>query len=112
MRKDSLVPVFHLANPGKFLRFSEKLMPWFGIAAAIAFTFGLYLAFYKSPPDYQQGENVRIMYVHVPAAWMSLMLYAAMALVAGIGLVLRHALTDIFCVAAAPVGAVFTSICL
>ena len=55
------------ANPGKFMRLSEKLTPWFGVASIIAFATGLYLALIASPPDYQQGETVRIMYIHVPA---------------------------------------------
>ncbi len=94
------------ANPGKFMRLAERLMPLFGAAALASFATGLYLALAASPPDYQQGETVRIMYIHVPAAWTGLMLYVAMASAAGVGLVARHALADIFCVAAAPVGAV------
>src|ERR1700691_1043560 len=100
------------ANPRQFTRLAEKLMPWLGAAALIAFAFGLYLALIASPPDYQQGETVRIMYIHVPAAWMGLMLYVAMAVAAGTGLVARHALADVFCVAAAPVGAVLVALCL
>lgn len=87
-------------------------MPWMGIAAGLAFACGLYLALFDSPPDYQQGETVRIMYVHVPAAWMGLMLYVAMAAAAGIGIVARHTLADIFCKAAAPVGATLVALCL
>ncbi|MGE3624239.1 MAG: heme ABC transporter permease [Bdellovibrionales bacterium] len=106
------MPLFLFANPGKFLRLAERLMPWFGIAAFLCFAAGIYLALFASPADYRQGETVRIMYIHVPAAWIGLMLYVAMAAAAGVGLVLRHALADIFCVAAAPVGAVFTALCL
>ena len=106
------MPISTFANPGKFLRFADRLLPWLGIAALASFAAGIYFALYASPPDYQQGETVRIMYVHVPAAWMSLMLYVAMAGAAGVGLVLRHRLTDVFCVAAAPVGAVLTLVCL
>src|ERR1700743_95527 len=100
------------ANPGKFMRLAEKLTPWFGVASILFFAMGLYLALAASPPDYQQGETVRIMYVHVPAAWVGLMLYVTMGLFAGVGLVARHALADIFCVAAAPVGATLVGICL
>jgi heme exporter protein C len=100
------------ANPGQFIRLAAALLPWFSLAALVSFAAGLYLALWNSPPDYQQGETVRIMYVHVPAAWAGVMLYVAMALAAGVGLVARHALADIFCVAAAPVGAVLVALCL
>src|SRR5579862_491352 len=99
------MPISQFANPGKFSRFADRLMPWLGIAAIVAFSIGLYFALYASPPDYQQGETVRIMYLHVPAAWMSLMLYVMMAIAAGTGFVMRHTLADIFCIATAPVGA-------
>src|ERR1700733_6799502 len=100
------------ANPGKFLRLADKLMPVFSVAAVAAFAVGLYYALYASPPDYQQGETVRIMYVHVPAAWTGLGLYVAMAVAAAIGIVSRHMIADVFCVAAAPVGAVLVALCL
>jgi heme exporter protein C len=82
------------------------------MAASVCFAYGLYYALWNSPPDYQQGETVRIMYVHVPAAWAGLLLYSAMAVAAGIGLVARIALMDVFCVAAAPVGAALVGLCL
>jgi heme exporter protein C len=100
------------ANPGQFLRLADRIIPFCGIAALIAFSFGIYFALFNSPPDYQQGETVRIMYIHVPAAWVGLMLYVAMAIAAGTGLVARHALADVFCVAAAPVGASLVGLCL
>lgn len=100
------------ANPGKFLHLATFLMPWLASIALLLFGAGLYFALWDSPPDYQQGETVRIMYVHVPAAWMGMMIYAAMALAAAVGLIARHTLADIFCVAAAPVGAVLVALCL
>jgi len=100
------------ANPAQFSRLAQILMPIVGCGAVMACGVGLYLALFASPPDYQQGETVRIMYVHVPAAWIGMALYMAMAVAAGIGLVARHALADIFCRAAAPVGAVLVGICL
>ena len=100
------------ANPGQFARLAENLMPWLAGLSLLFFGLGLYFALFNSPPDYQQGETVRIMYVHVPAAWMGMMIYAAMAVAAAIGLVARHALADIFCVAAAPVGAILVALCL
>jgi heme exporter protein C len=101
-----------LANPRQFTRLADRLLPWLAAAALGCFGYGLYLGLFASPPDYQQGETVRIMYIHVPAAWMGMMLYTAMAIAAGTGLVTRHALTDVFCVAAAPVGAVLVALCL
>jgi len=100
------------ANPANFIRLADRLLPVLGVGAVVAFTLGLYYALFASPPDYQQGETVRIMYVHVPAAWVGMGLYVYMAVAAGIGLVSRHALADVFCVAAAPVGAVLVAICL
>ena len=71
---------FHrFANPRRFLRLADALMPWLGGLTALGFATGLYLALWASPPDYQQGETVRIMYVHVPAAWMSMLVYVVVA---------------------------------
>src|ERR1700722_6340701 len=91
------------ANPGQFLQLARWLIPFLAVATVVEFGLGLYLALAASPPDYLQGETVRIMYIHVPAAWIGLMLYVAMAIAAGTGIVARHALADVFCVAAAPV---------
>lgn len=100
------------ANPGKFLRLSGKMIPWLAALGGVSFALGLWHALVVSPPDYQQGETVRIMYLHVPAAWCGLALYTAMAFAAGTGIVARHALADTFCIAAAPIGALFTALCL
>lgn len=100
------------ANPARFMRLSAILLPWSVGATVLLLAAGLYLALWASPPDYQQGETVRIMYVHVPAAWMALFVYANMAAAAAVGLVWRHPLADLFCKAVAPVGAGFTAICL
>lgn len=94
-----------LANPTRFSRMAALMLPlaiWLGLAAAAA---GLYYGFFNSPPDYQQGETVRIMYIHVPAAWMALGGYLAMAICAVFTLVWRHPLADIACRAMAPTGA-------
>jgi heme exporter protein C len=101
-----------LANPARFLRIARVVLPWSAGATGILLLAGLYLALLGSPPDYQQGEAVRIMYVHVPAAWMSLSVYAAMAAASAVGLVWRHPLAELFTKAAAPIGAAFTAICL
>ena len=100
------------ANPAQFTRLADRAMPICALGALVTFTLGLYYALFNSPPDYQQGETVRIMYIHVPAAWAGMGLYVAMAIAAGVGLVARHALADVFCVAAAPVGAVLVALCL
>ena len=101
-----------LAHPGAFMRVSARLLPVLAAGAAGLAAWGLYLAWFASPADYQQGETVRIMYIHVPAAWLSLMIYGIMAVAALGTLVWRHPLADVAQRAAAPVGAAFTLTCL
>jgi len=100
------------ANPTRFLRLANAILPWSAAVTVLTLTAGFALALVVSPPDYQQGEAVRIMYVHVPAAWMAMFVYANMAIAAAVGLVWKHPLADLFCQAAAPLGAGFTLICL
>ncbi len=100
------------ANPAQFTRLADAFLPFLTVGAVIAFIIGLYYALFNSPPDYQQGETVRIMYVHVPSAWVGMGLYVAMAVAAAVGLVQRHALADVFCVATAPIGATIVALCL
>ena len=100
------------ANPTRFLRLANAILPWSTALAAVAVAAGLYFAFAASPPDYQQGQTVRIMYVHVPAAWMAMFAYACVAVASAIGLVWRHPVAHVLARAAAPVGACFTLICL
>ncbi|MGA0596959.1 heme ABC transporter permease [Enterovirga sp. CN4-39] len=101
-----------LANPATFMRLSGYALPPLAIAAALLGAYGLYLAFLASPADYQQGETVRIMYIHVPAAWLALFFYSIMAVSALGTLVWRHPLADVSQRAAAPIGAAFTLVCL
>ncbi len=101
-----------LANPTRFMELSARLMPWLTAAAAILLVYGLYLAFFASPADYQQGETVRIMYIHVPCAWLSMMIYGLIALSSFGLLVFRHPLADVSAKAAAPIGAAFTFLAL
>jgi heme exporter protein C len=101
-----------LANPTKFLAFAAKVQPWLIAATAILLAAGLYLAFFASPPDYQQGDAVRIMYIHVPSAWLSMFGYGLMALAALGTLVWRHPLADVTAKSAAPIGAAFTFLAL
>ncbi|MGY6569901.1 MAG: cytochrome c biogenesis protein CcsA, partial [Salinarimonas sp.] len=84
-----------LANPGFFMRWSGRLLPWFAGATVLVFTTGLYMSFFMAPPDYQQGETIRIMYIHVPSAWMALFLYTMMSISAIGTLVWRHPLADV-----------------
>ena len=100
------------ASPANFKRLSDRVLPWFAGGAALCLVTGLYLALFESPPDYQQGESVRIMYVHVPSAWMAMFVYANLALAAAASLVWRHPLADVAGRAMAPVGAAFTFLCL
>ncbi|MGQ9364754.1 heme ABC transporter permease [Azospirillum sp. ST 5-10] len=100
------------ANPARFLRLASAIQPWAAGTAVVFLAAGLYLGLFDSPPDYQQGETVRIMYVHVPAAWMALFIYVNMAAAAAVALVWKHPLADLFAKAAAPVGAGFTAVCL
>ena len=100
------------ANPGRFARLARAALPWFAAAAALLFAIGLWLALVASPPDYQQGESVRIMYVHVPAAWMALFVYMAMAAAGAAALIWRHPLAGIAARAASPIGAGFTAIAI
>jgi heme exporter protein C len=100
-----------LANPTRFLDLSGRLMPWLAGLSALMLAAGLYLAF-TAPEDFQQGITVRIMYIHVPFAWLAMMCYSLMALSALGTLVWRHPLADVSLKAAAPIGAVFTALAL
>ena len=100
------------ANPARFMRLSGTVLPWAAAGTAVATAVGLYLALFVAPPDYQQGETVRIMFIHVPSAWMALFSYVAMAAAAACGLIWRHPLADLAAREIAPVGAAFTLLCL
>jgi heme exporter protein C len=100
------------ANPARFMRLSATALPWCAGFSAAVIAVGLYLALFVAPADYQQGEAVRIMYVHVPSAWMALNIYLFVALASGVALVWRHPLAEIAARAAAPIGAAFTFVCL
>ena len=100
------------ANPARFLRISNIVLPWAAGATVVLMIVGLYLSLFASPADYQQGDTVRIMYIHVPSAWMALFVYTNMAISAAVGLVWKHPLADLFTKAAAPIGAGFTALCL
>lgn len=100
------------ANPTRFLALIRWVMPVASVLCVALLAAGLWLAFFGSPVDYQQGETVRIMYIHVPAAWMALFIYTSMAVAAFVGLVWKHVVAELYARAAAPLGAGFTLICL
>ena len=108
----SLTGLTALANPKRFLDVSRVLLPWTGLAAAVLLAAGLYWSLVLAPPDYQQGESVRIMFVHVPAAWLSMFVYSVVAAASVAGLVFKHPLADMAAKAAAPLGAAFTALAL
>jgi heme exporter protein C len=101
-----------LANPTRFLAFSGRAIPWLAGLTAVLLAVGLYMAFFVAPPDYQQGDSVRIMFIHVPSAWLSMAGYGLMAVAALGTLVWRHPLADVTQKAAAPIGAAFTFLAL
>jgi heme exporter protein C len=100
------------ANPARFMRLSGVLLRPLAGATAFLLVLGLVWSLIFAPPDYQQGESVRIMYIHVPAAWMASSVYLFLALAGAIALVWRHPLAEIAGQAAAPVGAAFILVCL
>ena len=106
----SWAPAF-LANPERFMAFSRWAAPMFGIIAVVLGAAGLWLGFH-APPDYQQGLTVRILFIHIPAAWLCEFVYACLAVASFLALVFRHMLADAAAQAAAPLGAGFTVLAL
>jgi heme exporter protein C len=100
------------ANPNRFFQIANRVMPLLWLATALAFAVALYFAFFNSPADYQQGETVRIMYVHVPSASLALFVYVLMAFASAMALIFRHPLADAAAKAAAPLGAAFCFLAL
>lgn len=103
-------PAF-LANPERFMAFSRWAAPLIGVLAVILAAAGLWLGF-TAPEDYQQGDTVRIMFIHVPAAWLAIFVYLCLGVASFLSLVFRHALADAAARAAAPLGAGFTFLAL
>lgn len=100
------------SSPKYFYALAGRLIPWFGWTCLILMLAGLYYGLIEAPPDYQQGQSYRIMFVHVPAAWMSMFIYMVMAIAGGIGLVWRIKLADVIAASSAPIGASFTFLAL
>lgn len=103
---------FKYASPQTFYPLAGKLAPLFWVAALVLSAVGLYIGFFLAPTDFQQGESYRIIFIHVPAAWMSMFIYLVMAVWAGIGLVLNTRLSSMMATALAPTGALMTFIAL
>ncbi|WP_297324040.1 heme ABC transporter permease [Nitrosomonas sp.] len=103
---------FKYSSPASFYSLAGKMTPIFAFAAVILLVAGLYIGFFVAPTDFQQGEAYRIIFIHVPAAWMSMFLYVVMAFWAGIGLAFNTRLSSMFATAIAPTGAMFTFIAL
>lgn len=100
------------ANPKRFLEATDRLPAWLFAAAAILLSIGLWLGLFFVPPERQQGDAARIMFIHVPAAWIGMGAYALIALCSAWGLVNRHPLADVAARNAAPLGALFTALAL
>ena len=99
------------ANPARFMRVSGVVLPWLAALTSALLVAGLVLGF-RAPPDYQQGDTVRIMFIHVPSAWMAMFCYSALAASSAAALIWRHPLAEIAAQQTAPLGAGFTAICL
>jgi heme exporter protein C len=108
-----MVRFFHqLSSPKYFYNLSGRLITWLGWACFILLAMGLYLGLVVAPPDYQQGDGYRIIFIHVPSAWMSLFIYVVMAASSAIGLIWRIKLAEVIAIASAPIGASFTALAL
>jgi heme exporter protein C len=112
MKSPRRIHWFWFASPQTFYPFAGALVPWFGAAAAVCIAAGLYIGFFVAPTDATQGESYRIIFIHVPAAWMSMFLYLVMACWAAVGLVMNTRLSSMMASAIAPTGALFTFLAL
>ncbi|HEY5293803.1 MAG TPA: heme ABC transporter permease [Burkholderiales bacterium] len=112
MSKSERFSWFRFSSPQTFYPLAGTLQPWFAAAATLLCAAGLYISFFVAPTDAQQGEAYRIIFIHVPAAWMSMFLYLVMGFWSGVGLVLNTRLSSMVATALAPTGALFTFIAL
>lgn len=106
------VNLFRYAAPQTFYPLAGKLTPWFGWIAALLCAAGLWVGFFVAPTDHQQGESYRIIFIHVPAAWMSMIIYVVMAFWSAVGLIFNTRLSHMMTSALAPTGAMFTFVAL
>lgn len=107
-----LINWFKFSSPASFYPLAGRLMPWFTWIAVILIAIGLYMSFFATPTDYKQGEGYRIIFIHVPAAWMSMFIYVVMAFWCAIGLIFNTRLSAMMAQAMAPTGAMFTFLSL
>jgi heme exporter protein C len=103
---------YKYAAPANFYPLAGKMIPWFAVTSALLFIVGLYVSFFVAPTDYQQHDAYRILFIHVPAAWMGMFLYVLLALYAGVGWAFNARLSSMMATALAPTGAIFTFISL
>ncbi len=103
---------YKYAAPANFYPLAGKIIPWFAVVTALLFVVGLYVGFFVAPTDFQQGEAYRIIFIHVPAAWMGMFLYVLMAIYAGIGWAFNARLASMMATAISTTGAIFTFISL
>lgn len=104
--------MYKYASPKNFYALAGQLIPWLAGLTVLLLAVGLYLGLFVAPPDYQQGESYRIMFIHVPSAWMSLFVYVVMAAAGAAGLAWHTKIAEVLASACAPVGASFTLITL
>lgn len=104
--------IWYYANPDRFVGLARKLTPWLLTTAITLAAIGVYWGLVIAPPDYQQGDAMRIIYVHVPAAWMAMFVYGVMAASSAVAFIWNHPLADVAAKASAPIGAVFTLLAL
>jgi heme exporter protein C len=104
--------LYYYASPSTFYPLAGRLIPWFAALAIILTVAGLYISFFVAPTDFQQGEGYRIIFIHVPAAWMSMFIYVVMAFWSAIGLAWNTRLSFVMARALAPTGAMFTFVAL
>ena len=111
-RESSRIRWYKYASPQTFFPLAGKLIPWFAAIAVILGVIGLYIGFFVAPTDFQQGDSYRIIFLHVPAAWMSMFIYLVMAFWAAIGLAFNTRMSSMMASALAPTGAMFTFLAL
>lgn len=104
--------LYKYASPSTFYPLAGKMIPWFAVPSALLFALGLFWGFFIAPTDFQQGDAYRIIFIHVPAAWMGMFLYLLMALYSGIGWAFNARLSSMMATAIAPTGAMFTFLSL
>ncbi|QEP45124.1 heme ABC transporter permease [Ectothiorhodospiraceae bacterium BW-2] len=110
--KKKLINWFHFSSPATFYPLAGRLIPWFALVTVVLMAIGLYMSFFVAPTDYKQGEGYRIIFIHVPAAWMSMFIYVIMAGWAAVGLVFNTRLSSMMASALAPTGAAMAFLAL